>query len=572
MNDITAQKLDLFTAARNVMALEAMSQVRAQAGATPAVKLYDSRGNIITPDAWYSYRKRSAGNKGSMKNWKPQRQYSISQEARDREAIVARSVDLTNSDPHAAGVVDTFAVTVAGSGLSPIPALEADVLPYDKDRIRAIQLTQRSIYRKWYPIADATGRFSFGSIQYLCIRNLVEYGEYFILLYMIEDDVRPYRLACHVINPLRVKTPLDKIADNNIRDGIELGPHGNPVAYWVKLSSPNGISSLPDTSQYFRRIPASVGHRLNVIHRFIPKEPEQLRGWPAMTPSMKFFRDLNDYLDTELTSNIIASAISMFIETGTTDPFQIAQNFTTTTDTGVNPAGGAMAKDIRYQEVDGGLIYYGNLNQKPHLLSPSRPGSTFDPFTKIIKKGMSMGVNLPYPIAFKDTDGVNFAGFRSVMLDAWRVFMMYRTSLAEDTCRPIYTMLQEEAYLKGELDVKEFYEFHSEVTRADWRGDPKGDIEPIKAAQADILLIQNNLKTRAAAIAERGGDIRSVMDQLEEEQQMMEERGLTEEKITPEKGATWAEEENNDHPKGTPRNTDDTVDDETIDENNMEQS
>lgn len=105
-------------------------------------------------------------------------------------------------------------------------------------------------------------------------------------------------------------------------------------------------------------------------------------------------------------------------------------------------------------------------------------------------------------------------------------------------------MLQEEAYLKGEIDADDFYEYREAITRADWRGSPKGDIEPIKAAQADALLIQNNLKTRADAIAERGGDLRATLDQLEEEQQMMKARGLTEKKVEPAEAAEWAEDEN----------------------------
>ncbi len=70
------------------------------------------------------------------------------------------------------------------------------------------------------------------------------------------------------------------------------------------------------------------------------------------------------------------------------------------------------------------------------------------------------------------------------------------------------------------------------LTRAEWRGYPKGDIEPFKAAQADILRIQRNLKTRSRAIAEDGGDLLTTFDQLQEEQEMMADRGLTEEKIT----------------------------------------
>jgi capsid protein len=241
-------------------------------------------------------------------------------------------------------------------------------------------------------------------------------------------------------------------------------------------------------------------------------------------------------------SNIIASAISIFMElTAGQDPLGIANNLASFTEIATRPDG--TSQNIRYQELLGGTVYYGEAGQKPHLLSPSRPGTTFDPFTRIIKKAIAMGINIPYPVAFKDVEGVNFAGFRSAMLDAWRVFMMHRTWLGEDTCQPIYTMLMEEAYLRGEFDAPDFYLNIDALTHADWRGSPKGDIEPIKAVQADVLAIQNNIKTRADAIAERGGDLRTTFDQLQEEQEMMKERGLTEEKIPDATAQQWTDKE-----------------------------
>lgn len=547
---ITARKLDIYTSAISGIskALSPGSPMYGTAAtvALPKPVLYAPNGNVIpiTPDSYYNYKRSAAKRTGSMKNWIPQRLFSRQQEAMEREAIVARSVDLTNNDPHASGVVDTFATTIAGSGLRPIPALDPDILGLSKDDIRTLQAKQRAVYQKWYTTADASGTMTFGALQYLCIRNLCEYGEYIILTHMIDSPRRPYMLALRVINPLRLKTPTDKLNDPSIKDGVEIGSYGEPVAYWIKRSSQAlAGAQLPDTSQNFFRIPAFSGHRPNVIHRFISREPEQLRGMPLLTPSMKFFRDLNDYLDTELVSNIVASAISIFIELAPgNDPMQIAQNLSSFTDTDYKSTG--EERTVRYEELLGGTIYYGNNGEKPHLLSPNRPGTTFDPFTKIVKKAIAMGINVPYPVLFKDVEGVNFAGFRSAMLDAWRVFMMHRTWLGEDTCQPIYTMLQEEAYLKGEISISDFYTNMHALTHADWRGSPKGDIEPIKAVQADALAIQNNIKTRAECIAERGGDIRSVFDQLEEEQQMMKDRGLTEDKITPQAAQEMADNEN----------------------------
>ena len=183
---------------------------------------------------------------------------------------------------------------------------------------------------------------------------------------------------------------------------------------------------------------------------------------------------------------------------------------------------------------------------KPTPIGANRPGTTFDPFTKIIMKAIASALNIPYVVLFKDVEGTNFAGFRSAMLDAWRVFVFRRTWLGQATCSPIWTMLMEEAYLRGDLKVSDFYTSMTALTNTTWRGAPKGDIEPIKAAQADKLLIQSNLKTRAEAIAERGGDWRSTFDQLEEEQELMEEKGLTETEIDNETQIRWTKEENED--------------------------
>ncbi len=500
------------------------------------ITLYGPNNQPITPDPAYSFRRSSAKRTGSLKNWIPQRFWDKQSEAQERQFIVERTIDLTNTDPHAAGVVEGFATTIVGSGLIPHPMIDPEANPnLDKDQIRRLQAQQRTAYYSWYPFADAGQRMTFGAIQFLVQRNIMQHGEYLVLLPMLNDPTRPYSLACQVINPLRLKTPIDLVSTNpNIRDGVELGSYGQPAAYWIKRSDPRlGSAITADVSTNFIRIPAKQGHRWNVLHGFISQEPEQVRGMSFFSPAMKFFRDLNDYLDAELVSNIVTAAFSLFIEVaGGSDPLTQALMLANQTETTTKSDG--ILETRRYQEMVPGLIMYGNVGEKPHPITASRPGQTFEPFTKIIKKAISMGIGIPYPVLFKDVENVNFAGFRSAMLDAWRVFIYRRVWLGQMFCQPIFTMLQEEAFLRGNLEVTDFYGKMQTLTRAEWRGSPKGDIEPIKAVQADILAIQNNLKTRAEAIAERGGaGPRTTFDQLAEEQSMMAERGLTEVPIDP---------------------------------------
>ncbi len=485
-------------------------------------KLYGPDNKLLKPSAFYTYRRDAARRTGSLKNWNPRPVYGRQAEAIERLDVVERSIDLSYNDPHASGVIDSFAGTVIGAGLVPHPTLDHDGLGLGKDEIRKLQSRQRAIWQSWTPVADAGGRMNFGMLQYLTKVCMLRYGEYFALLPMLDDKTRPYSLAVQVINPLRVKTPVDMLHNSDIRDGIELGDYGQAEAVWIKKTS-NSIMPLSDISANFKRIPVKQGHRWNVLHGFVCKDPDQVRGWPFFAPAMKYFRDFNDLLNAELVSNVVTAALSYFIEASAgSDPYAMAENFATS----YSSQNTSDENRVRYEEVFPGQIMYGNTGEKPHLLSANRPGITFEPFTKTIKKSIAMALNMPYPVLFKDVEQVNFAGFRSAMLDAWRVFEMERTWHGSGFCQPIYTMLQEEAYLRGDLPV-DFYAHPHAYTYSEWRGAPKGDIEPIKAIKADILAIDAGLKTRSAVIVERGGaSFRSVMDTLEEEQEIIREKGL----------------------------------------------
>jgi lambda family phage portal protein len=517
----------MLNAAQSEIFDKAVGYMAGAMGATASAKspvLYGPDDRPLPPSAGYGFRRSAAKRKGSMKNWVPQRLTGRQTEALEREQIVARSIDLTNNDPHAAGVVENFANTVAGSGLVPHPVLNAELLDMDKKAARKLQRQMEGVYQAWNPFADAGGRLTFGAIQYLLMRSVMMCGEYLMLFHMIDDPARPYSLACNVIHPLRLRTPIDKHSNTTIRDGVELGEYGEAVAYWIKKSDPaNPLAYLSDRSDNFLRIPARHAHRVKVLHGYFQQDPEQVRGMPFFAPAMKFFRDLNDYLDAELVSNIVTAAFAMWIETE--NPYNAAGNFTDHTVAFTNPDN--ESDETRYQEIIPGMIYYGKTGQKPHPIEANRPGTTFNPFVKTIKKALAMSVNMPYPVLFNDVEGTNFAGFRSAMLSAWRVYMAQREWLGQGACQVTWRMLQEEAYLRGELDVPDFYGRMWQITRCEWHGSPKGDIEPVKAAASDINLIKNRLKTRQKAISERGDDWRDVFEQLDEEEGDLKNRNLS---------------------------------------------
>jgi lambda family phage portal protein len=497
------------------------------AAATGKPLLYGPDNRPLAPTSEYGIRRLAAKRTGSMKNWVPARLLSRDQEARDREDIVRRCIDLSQNDPNAAGIIDNIAGTVIGSGLMPYPAIEWKLLGIEKEMARQIQRAQLSAYLQWTIWADAGERMNFGQIQYLTKNHLVRYGEYFVLCLMLDDPARPFSLALLVIDPQRVKTPVDLLKDGRIRDGVEMGEYGQPVAFWVKKSLPGNLMA-PDTSANFLRIPARIGHRWNMIHRFVIKDAEAVRGYPVLTPLVKQLRDYNDLLDAELVSNVVTAALTYFIEDPAGAPWELANSFTTDTESNtINDDTAEQRKRTHYEETWPGRILYGNQGEKPHLLSADRPGVTFEPFVRLIRKTTAGGINWPYPILFKDPDGLNFAALRWALLDVWRVVTMDREWHAGDLCQPIWRMLQEEAWLRRYYKAPRFYARMHLYTHSSWLGSPKGDVEPVKAAQADILLNGLNSKTKRRIAYEHGsGDWFAVVDDIEEETEVEKEKNL----------------------------------------------
>ena len=522
-NPTGARRSELFERAVDAI-LTALPKTLPRAGAS---RLVAADGSPLISPSTTQYSRRAAQSKGSLRTWKPKLLSSDQQVAGERETIVDRASDLVESDAHAAGAVETAATLIVGTGLNPYPTIDGEAAGISEDEARALSIRFRSIYRKWAERADAADRADAAGLQFQVLRNLIQYGEYFALVHMIKDPGRPYAQAVRLINPLRCFTPSDLLKRDNIKDGVEVGAYGQPVAYWIQKADGTKYSSL--SSANFIRIPARAAHRFKVLHGFLATEPEQVRGISILSPAIKLFRDLGDYVDAELVSNVVTAAFALFVETGPADPLQAAYNFATITDTGSKSDGSEY--DQRYQEVIPGAVMYGGAGQKPHIISAQRPSVTFDPFVKMILKAISIAVGLPYPVLFRDFKDMNYAGYRSAMLEAWRVVKTRRRWMASSFCGPLYRMLIEEAYLRDEFEAPDFYSRMHEYTAAEWIGPPKGQIEPEKEVKADILAIQHNLKSREEVLLEQSRDVRVTFKQLADEQQLMDEMGLDEMKV-----------------------------------------
>lgn len=460
----------------------------------------------------------SASNTGTLQNWFPRRQTTIA-EARDREQTVLRAMDLDANDPHVAGLIETMNINTVGIGYTPQAQLRADQLPgnLSDEQISSLQRRQEWEFGLWSREADITGMRHLQDIFALADRTMLVRGEYLILVRMLDSPQRRYSTCLQVLDPLRLRTPTDLMGRADIIDGVQVDENGRPILYWIQKAGAPALAG----SEHFAAIPVWHGHRRQILHGYVHKDPDQYRGYTFFAPAMKFFRDLSDHLDAELVSNIVTSAAALWIATPNPTAEMLAaagtwDNFQKNTEA------------TRYEAIHPGGIFYGNPGEEPKVLQHNRPGANFVPFVHTILDAASTVAAIPREVATHKYGDMSYATARAAMMDAWRVFNYRQTLECRHLAEPCWEMLQEEAYLRGHLgmDMPDFYLHRQAWCRCRWIPQRKGFLDLLKEMQGQVLGLKYNILNHADIDGEQGHDWEEHAEQTAQIRRKHEALGL----------------------------------------------
>jgi len=453
------------------------------------------------------------------------------EEDESRGRGTARAQDLVNNDPHAASVIDSMSMNIVGTGIKPQARPKQEALGWSDEETRKFQRQAEWIFEKWSGYADSRGMLSFDELQFLTVRSLLVSGEYFRVPVMQRGRYRPLSLALQGLSPFRITTPADHQHDPQVRQGVWLDSQGRARRYFAYDPPPNvqpvpggtgpaGPNGAPDI--HFRKFPAWVHPlRPGMIHGFIQKEEEQIRGSSILTPAMKMFRDLSDYFDYELVGAIVASSFPVWIETET--PKETAKVYEEEDES-------ESQEESQYQEVEPGQLMYGNSGEKPHLLKPERPTNTFGEFTEKVLRAQGASVGMPYEVISKDFSKTTYSSARAALLEADRTFRTYRHHFTQGFLQPTWGMVLEEAWLRGKLELPQsgpdFYEAFDEITRCAWIPPRKGHVDPVKETQSEVKGLKEGTLSFAEVLHDKGGDWEEHFQQLRREQDKAQELDL----------------------------------------------
>jgi len=496
---------------------------------------FDAALSIVSPGWAFNRLKARAATKmlssyrGAEKNrlrgdWKALNGSADADLLGDLPTLRQRSRDLNRNDAHASAITGTVVANVVGTGLRPQSRPDADALALRLDDVTLFARAAERAWRRWCPTADSQNRMDFYEIQALVKRQILENGEVFVLPLMLKNDrTRRYRLALEIIEADRVETPPSLRGNPNVRDGVELGERGEPIAYHIRKHHPGDVilgQSRIWQNEWVRYPAVNKAGRKNVLHLYAVKRPGQTRGEPFFAPVLSAFKDLGDFMEAEIVAARVAACFVAFV---------------TKTDPNVEFTGHQTdASGNRIESMEPGMVQYLGAGESINFGDPKRPSGTFEPFVLAVLRSIGASLGLPLELVLKDFSRTNYSSARAALLEARRYFRADQTWLASRLCQPCYEWVLEEAWLNEDLPaVNLFGDQREDWLRASWIAPGWGWVDPVKEVESSKLAIESRLSTLADECAAQGRDWEDVLVQQKREQDRRKELGLAEPVATP---------------------------------------
>ncbi|GHS93245.1 phage portal protein [Alphaproteobacteria bacterium] len=403
----------------------------------------------------------------------------------DLETLQTRSRDAVRNNPYAANILDVLTTNAIGTGIKP------QSLSKDKSKIDALWLA-------WTDEADADNQQDFYGLQSLILRGVIESGECFVRFKMKRDQAVPLQLQVLESEFLENETALLPNG-NRLVGGIELNPQGRRIAYHLHKTYPGDSSVEADDVV---RIPAS-----EILHIYKPLRPGQVRGEPWLARVLLKLHDLDQYDDAELVRKKTTAMFAGFITRLDPETSMMGEGDT-------NSAGQAFAG------LEPGTMQFLEPGEDVRFSQPGDVGGTYQAFMSQQLRSVAVGMGITYEQLTGDLSGVNYSSIRAGLVEfRRRISMIQHHLMVFQLCRPVWDRWFELAILNNQLLLNADPKVKWIPQGFDW-------VDPLKDIHAQVLSIQNGLRSRAEIVSERGYDVEDIDKEIAADNERAKKLGL----------------------------------------------
>ncbi len=402
-----------------------------------------------------------------------------------RDVIRARSQDLERNSDILESILLAFERNVVGTGFK----LQAKT---DNEELnKQIEV----LFKKWSrpKYCDVTQQQSFVEICQMLVRRRRVDGAAFVVKRYQENDFIPFSLQVYEVEDLDITRVSSQ---NRIIDGIEYNEYNRPVAYYIKKYDLFG-----NWTGNSERIPSE-----DVIFMYRKKRPSQLREMSELSTTLPRVRDMNQYMEAVSVKERIAALLAVMIK-------RFIPNNGNTYGRGVVNND----KSIEYQgkKLTPGMIMELNPGDDVAVVTPPSSGASAADFIRLQQRLTGSAQGISYEVAARDMSQVNYSSARQGLLEDRNTYEMEQQFFEEHFLTEVYEEFIEAAVLSGvlKLNVNEFYRNKESYLKHKWIAPGMKWIDPKKEADANKVMLDNNLTTLEHVAASTGQDWREIIDQ-----------------------------------------------------------
>lgn len=436
--------------------------------------------------------------------WQPGSQSIDSQILTDGRVLRERARDLVQNNGFGKGAMNAIIANCVGTGIKPMPKLTD----------RRQRKLWRDAWRHWAEKeADITGHQHFYEMQALALKECVAGGEVLLRYIWLSPQEMSRRgrrtpFALQLIEAERIAdseqfygVPTNGENGHQIRNGVEVDSYGSPVAYWLLPTHPNDITT---GYQKPERHAASMFR-----HVFVRERIGQYRGVTWLAAAIQWLYKLGVYTDNEMMSSALSACVMLLVKTldGNSD----GNDFGVLTDGESTDSAGN-----KLDHMAPGLVHHLAVGEDIESFNPGRPNAQSEPWITLILRSIGVAMDLGYEAISRDHSKTNFSGQRGEELENRRRYRQVNAFAKWRYLAPVYEHWVRANVLVGTDGFPSADEFTANMDayqEAEWIGDGREWIDPVKEQQANQGAVDANQTTLSAVVAESGGDWTDVLEQ-----------------------------------------------------------
>ena len=419
----------------------------------------------------------------------------------------ARSRQLTQNNPYGQKFLRMVASNVVGQGFT-LQARAQDKGQPDLVDNKSLQ----TAFEEWSKRGncDVTGQMSFVELCRLIMRTVACDGE--VLIRRVRGrKVNKFGYALQILDIDRLMVQEQRKLDNGnvMRMGVEINTLGKPVAYWVRQAHPYD-AFMQTSAPVIERIPAE-----DIFHFFIPLRPEQRRGVPWMHAAIERLYHIGELDQSALiAARKGADSLGFF-----------------TSPNGLPPDPTASGSDNSAIEVS----VPGTYDTLPEgydfkAYDSKYPNDVYADFMKSALRAVASAIGVAYNGLANDLEGVNYSSIRSGVLEEREFWMELQDWLISAFLIPNYEdwllMSLGMSAVTGPTGFPLPATKYDKFSAHEWQGRRWGWVDPLGDMQANILAMNNGIKSRTRICAESGTDREIVWQELQREQEEIKSMNL----------------------------------------------